>query len=107
MLRTILIFCAMFMAVGTANAEPLKLTDTQMDMVTAGDLGLPSDMIIFEGFGTQGNQGGFHPNFGRSDTAFEATTGHGPSVGGTGNEGPWSATVVSPQISFCAGGECP
>ena len=36
MLRTILIFCAMFMAVGTVNAEPLKLTDTQMDMVTAG-----------------------------------------------------------------------
>ena len=24
------------MAVGTVNAEPLKLTDTQMDMVTAG-----------------------------------------------------------------------
>ena len=36
MLRTILIFCAMFMAVGTANAEPLKLTDTQMDAVRAG-----------------------------------------------------------------------
>jgi len=26
----------MFMAVGTANAEPLKLTDTQMDTVRAG-----------------------------------------------------------------------
>lgn len=36
MLRTTLIFCAMFMAVGTANAEPLKLTDTQMDTVRAG-----------------------------------------------------------------------
>lgn len=101
MLRTILIFCAMFMAVGTANAEPLKLTETQMDMVTAGDLGLPSGMTIFEGFDNPA-PGEFHPNFGRSLRAIEATTGHGPSVGGIGNEGPWSAGVMSPAIE-CIG----
>ena len=108
MLRTTLIFCTMFMAVSMANAEPLKLTDTQMDMVTAGDLGLPSGMTIFEGFDNAA-PGEFHPNFGRSDTAFAATTGHGPSVGGAGNEGPWGATQVSPVISCTGAGlsNCP
>ena len=101
MLRTTLIFCTMFMAVSMANAEPLKLTDTQMDMVTAGDLGLPSGMTIFEGFDNAA-PGELHPNFGRSGTAFTATTGHGPSVEGMGNEGPWSAGVASPAIE-CVG----
>jgi hypothetical protein len=102
MLRSILIFCAMFMAVGTANAEPLKLTNTQMDMVTAGDLGLPNHgKVIFEGFDNAAPVDG-HPNFFRSDRAFTATTGHGPSVGGAGNEGPWSAGVMSPAIE-CIG----
>ena len=36
MLRTTLIFCIMFMAVGIATAGPLQLTDTQMDAVRAG-----------------------------------------------------------------------
>ena len=36
MLRTIMIPCTMVLAMGMAHADPLKLTDTQMDMVTAG-----------------------------------------------------------------------
>jgi len=80
-----------------ANAGPLKLTDTQMDRVTAGDLGLPNGKIIFAGFDNAA-PGEFHPNFDRSSRAIEATTGHGPSVSGLGNEGPWSAGVMSPAI---------
>jgi hypothetical protein len=101
MLRTTLIFCTMFMAVGMANAGPLKLTDTQMDMVTAGDLGLPSGDTIFEGFDIAAAPGDFHPNFDRAGTAVTATTGHGPTVSGW-NEGPWSAGVMSPAIE-CIG----
>lgn len=100
MLRTTLIFCTMFLAVGMANAEPLKLTDIEMDMVTAGDLGLPSGDVIFAGFDNPA-PGDFHPNFGRNSAAVDATTGHGPTVSGP-NEGPWSAGVMSPAIE-CIG----
>ena len=80
MLRTTLIFCTMFMAVGTSNAGPLKLTDTQMDMVTAGDLLLPSGVIVFENFTNQGT-GGPHPAFKSGNTT-----------------GPWNAHFNSPVI---------
>ena len=117
MLRTILIFCAMFMAVGTANAEPLKLTDAQMDGVTAGGLLLPNLREVFVDFD---NPAPFdaHPNFdndtgggARSTTAANyyggvggdsATALKGPVNGEFGNEGPWSAHFASPVIS-CIG----
>jgi hypothetical protein len=91
MLRTTLIFCTMFMAVGTANAEPLKLTDTQMDMVTAGDLYLPNGKHMFQGFDNAA-PGEFHPYF---------LPGFAPRKGFTmsGNEGPWSAHQNSPVIT--------
>ena len=94
MLRTILIFCAMFMAVGTANAEPLKLTDTQMDTVTAGELNLPNGTSVLDGFDNPA-PGADHPNFGRSSKGFDASG---------GNEGPWSAHFNSSKIG-CA--SCP
>jgi hypothetical protein len=117
MLRTTLIFCAMFMAVGTANAEPLKLTDAQMDGVTAGGLLLPNLREVFVDFD---NPAPFdaHPNFdnelgggARSTTAAQyispvegggVTANKGPVNGIFGNEGPWSAHFASPVIS-CIG----
>jgi hypothetical protein len=119
MLRTILIFCTMFMAVGTANAEPLKLTDAQMDGVTAGGLLLPTPDTkeVFAGFDNPAPFD-FHPNFdndggggARSTTAAEyndgaggdsATAFKGPVNGLFGNEGPWSAHFASPVID-CSG----
>ena len=95
MLRTILIFCAMFMAVGTANAEPLKLTDAQMDTVTAGLL-LPNGKRVLDNFDNPAPHDG-HPSFFRSQTANDATTGPGPN--GL-NEGPWSAHFQSPVIGI-------
>lgn len=100
MIRSTIIISTIFLAVGVANAAPLKLTNTQMDMVTAGDLGLPNGKVIFVGFDNPA-PGEFHPNFGRSARAVEATTGHGPTVSGW-NEGPWSAGVMSPAIE-CTG----
>ena len=94
MLRTTLIFCTMFLAVGMANAEPLKLTDTQMDMVTAGDLGLPNGKVNFAGFDNAA-PGEFHPYF---LPGFELRKG----AAITGNEGPWSAAFNSPVID-CVG----
>ena len=93
MLRITLIFCAMFMAVGTANAGPLKLTDTQMDMVTAGELNLPHDNLVFGGFDNAA-PGDYHPYF---LPGFEPRKGFTMS----GNEGPWSAHQNSPVIG-CA-----
>ena len=101
MIRSTIIASTIFLAVGVTNAAPLKLTDTQMDTVTAGDLGLPSGNVVFVGFDNAA-PGDFHPNFDRAPRALEATTGHGPSVEGMGNEGPWSAGVASPAIE-CIG----
>ena len=97
------------------TAEPLTLTDTQMDTVTAGNLLLPNDNVIFGDPNDFDNPapGDFHPNFGRSLTAFDATLDYnGPKVpfpGSGSNEGPWSATTVSPVISICGSGfaACP
>jgi hypothetical protein len=72
----------MFMAVGMANAGPLKLTNTQLDMVTAGDLKLPSGVIVFEGFTNQGT-GEPHPAFQSGNTT-----------------GPWNAHFNSPVIDL-------
>ena len=98
MLRTTLIFCIMFLAVGMANAGPLKLTDTQMDMVTAGELALPHDNLVFAGFDNPA-PGEFHPYF---------LPGFVPRKGLTmsGNEGPWSAHQNSPVIN-CNSPGCP
>lgn len=114
MLRTTLIFCAMFMAVGTANAEPLKLTDAQMDGVTAGGLLLPNLREVFEGFDNPSPMFEAHPNFDRDSggarsttaAAFNggagggATANKGPVNGPFGNEGPWSAHFASPVINL-------
>ena len=80
MQRSTLILCTMFFAVGMANAGPLKLTNTQLDMVTAGDLYLPSGVILFENFTNQGT-GEPHPAFKSGNTT-----------------GPWNAHFNSPVI---------
>ena len=84
MLRTILILCTMFFAVGMANAGPLKLTNTQLDMVTAGSLTLPSLVEVFEGNTNQGT-GDLHPSLTRPHA--------------TGVRGPWSAHDNSHKIN--------
>lgn len=88
-----------FLASGGAFADPISLNNAQMDGITAGDLTTPGN-TVFEGFDNPA-PGEFHPNFDRSPTAIDATTGHGPSLSGAGNEGPWSPHVVSPVIT-CA-----
>ena len=106
-------------SIGTASAgeqftyledvKAISMNNTQMDKVTAANLVLPNGKVILGDPGDFDNPapGEFHPSFAisdggrRSDTAQAATTGHGPSVSGFGNEGPWSATVVSPVISIC------
>ena len=104
MLRTFLIFCAMFMAVGTANAEPLKLTETQMDMVTAGELNLPSGTSVFGGFDNQAPFGA-HPSFYRNNRELNLDTFEefyeSVAFTNSGNEGPWSAHYNSAVIG-CA-----
>lgn len=87
---------------GVVFADPISLTSNQMDQVTAGGLLLPNDREVFEGFDNPA-PGEFHPNFGRSETANDATFGI-PASGDTedgfsgSNEGPWSAHFQSPVI---------
>ncbi len=103
------------LAVGVTEvqAEPLKLTDAQMDGVTAGGLVLPNGDEVFVDFDNPAPFD-FHPNFdsetgggARSTTAAEfndgaggdsATAFKGPVNGLFGNEGPWSAHFASPVI---------
>ena len=114
-------FTAAFLLSGPALADeakpvdpskPIELTAAQMDTVTAGNLKLPNGHVIFGDPDFDNPAPGIaHPNFATTDggrrsltatgTILSATTGHGPSVSGLGNEGPWSATVVSPVISIC------
>lgn len=76
----------------------LKIEDLEDRIAPA--LVLPNDMVIFSGFDNPA-PGDFHPALtARDATALDATTGNGPSVSGFGNEGPWSATVVSDEIDF-------
>ena len=80
------------------------LDESKLDRIVAGDLTTPSGQKIFDDFSNQGT-GGAHPGLpphydgARSVTAQEATTGHGPTLGGMGNEGPWSAHVASNRIT--------
>ena len=80
------------------TAEPMNAGE--MDRVTAGGLGLPNGMEVFQGFDNPA-PGAFHPNFDRSGTAFDATLGIPVDQFGFGNEGPLSA-LTSPVIS-CIG----
>ena len=98
MLRTLSIIAMLTFAVSVANAEPMnltdtqmdasaepmKLSDTQMDSVSAGDLTLPNDKKIFEGFDNPA-PGNLHPTL----------------LMGVGMEGPWQAHFNSDQIN-CA-----
>jgi len=71
-----------------APAQPVRLSAAELDRVTAGDLGLPNGMILFEGFDNAA-PGEFHPNFDRSATGIAMSS---------NNEGPWSAHYSSPVI---------
>ena len=98
------------------ESTPIELSAGQMDQITAGTLQLNNNnnKEIFTNFDNPAGDdvgvafcdatGAFcHPALTRrSDTARAATTGHGPSVDGFGNDGPWAATVVSPVIT-CVG----
>lgn len=77
------------LAAPDAQSAPMQLSLAELDRVTAGDLGLPNGMVMFEGFDNAAPGAG-HPNFGRSPTGFE----------NSGNEGPWSAANNSPAIEF-------
>ena len=73
----------------------LKIEDLE-DRIAPGLL-LPNDMVIFSGADNPSPNFDFHPNFFRSPTAVEATTGYnGPSSihnpEANFNHGPWSAT---------------
>ncbi|MFN2098735.1 hypothetical protein [Altererythrobacter sp. MF3-039] len=83
-------------------AEPVELTNKQLDQVTAGDLLLPNDKLQFEGINNPGKDaenfvctdlGMCHPTFNRSLTAifelFGKLDGNGNQV--VGIEGPWAA----------------
>ena len=103
MLRIAISVSALALFAGSAIAEPLTLTDTQMDGVTAGDLTTPSGQKLFESFDNPNTSQGdpLHPNFGRNPTAFDASE-NSPNLGGNGNEGPWSAHVMSGGVVICA-----
>ena len=103
MLRIAISVSALAFFAGSAMAEPLNLTDDQMDGVTAG-LSLPNGNTVLDDFDTPA-PGEFHPNFDRSATANDATFGIRPSGdpgdGFSGsNEGPWSAHFMSPVIDI-------
>jgi hypothetical protein len=102
---------------GVAAADdPVELSAAQMDQITAGSLGLPNGKVVHSNFdnpapNVDGYLAGFlglcdtatgafcHPALTRrSDAAFASN--NAPSVTGLGNDGPWTATVVSDQIDF-------
>jgi len=87
------------MIVGMANAGPLKLTDTQMDMVTAGGLILPSGTSVFVGFDNAA-PGDDHPYFAHPITLIPNLR-HGRTM--SGNIGPWSAHQNSDVIECTTG----
>ena len=98
----------------TDVSAPIELSADQMDQITAGTLKLPNGNLAHDNFDNPApNVNGYigfcdtttgtfcHPALTRrSATALGATAGHGPSVGGV-NDGPWAATVASPEISIC------
>ncbi len=103
------VFAAVFLFCSLALADetkPIELTAAQMDQITAGTLLLPNGNTVFDNFDNPAGDGLFqHPALTkRSNTARTATTGNGPSVSGAGNEGPWSAGVMSEAIVACGQG---
>ena len=97
--------------VDTDVSAPIELSAAQMDQITAGSLKLPNGKVVHANYDNPApNVNGYlgaatglcdtdtgafcHPALTRrSDTAIDATMGHGPSVGGV-NDGPWAATQV-------------
>lgn len=71
------------------QSQPIRLSAAELDRVTAGDLVLPNEKVMFPGFDNPA-PGDFHPNFDRSPTG----------AGASGNEGPWEAAFNSPAIGF-------
>jgi hypothetical protein len=70
------------------------------------DLTLPSGGMVFANFDNPA-PGTYHPNFYRSGTAIETTSGlagTNPTIVNVpyGNEGPWSAHYLSDQIDCTA-----
>ena len=119
MKNLLFVFCAAaFLISGAAVADddtdvsaPIELSAEQMDQITAGSLKLPNGNVVHDNYDNPApNVNGYlgaatglcdtdtgafcHPALTRrSDTALDATLGHGPSVGGV-NDGPWAATQV-------------
>jgi hypothetical protein len=101
----------------TQESTPIELSAAQMDQITAGSLGLPNGRVVQGSFDNPApNKNGYlgellglcdtatgafcHPALTRrSDTAF-VTGDLTPNVTGDGNDGPWTATVVSHKIDF-------
>ena len=109
------VFAAMVLIAGTSLADdikPIELSATQLDQITAGNLILPNGKTVFDGLDNAA-PGEFHPSFdqpfGRRSTTANgtdgATTNNGPPNGEFGNEGPWSAHIMSDRIGcidiFC------
>ena len=98
-------------------AEPIVLSDLQMDRVAAGDLGLPNGKVQFVGFdnaapnvdgyfGLCNEAAGYafcHPSLTRRSTqVLTAQAEHykGPTGLSGVNEGAWSAAFQSPAIEL-------
>jgi hypothetical protein len=101
------------------ESMPIELSAVQMDKITAGSLGLPNGNVVQSNFDNPApnvdgylaemlglcdtDTGAFcHPAITRRSDAAFVTGGDSPSpsVTGEGNDGPWTATVVSPVIDF-------
>ena len=113
-------FTALFLLGNIVQADestPFELTAQQMDQITAGSLGLPNGKVVQSNFDNPApNKNGYlaellglcdtdtgafcHPALTRRSDAAFVTAGHGPQVTPLGNDGPWTATVVSPVIDF-------
>ena len=104
----------------THESTPIELSAVQMDQITAGTLQLNNGTggkLIFENFDNPApNKDGYlsavlgdvctvlepllcHPALTRRSDAAFVTGPRVQSVTGLGNDGPWTATIVSPVIS--------
>lgn len=107
--RIILLATAVSLLSFSATAEPITLSEVDLDRITAGNLALPNGNTVLDGFDNPA-PGEFHPSFGRSAAAADATAGipasGDPAAGFSGtNEGPWSAHFVSQAVG-CTEGPC-
>ena len=99
------------------ESKPVELTTIQMDQITAGSLGLPNGKVVQDSFDNPApNVNGYlgellglcdtttgafcHPALTRRSDAAFVTGPLVPNVTGDGNDGPWTATIVSPVIDF-------